>query len=315
MKIPTVKTKDLLSLADLTRDEILDLFSFTTSLKNDLASGMEHKHLSGRILAMIFEKSSTRTRVSFEVGTFQLGGNALFLDSNDIQIGRGETISDTAMVLSRYVDAIMIRTFSHDKVIELASNADIPVINGLSDKTHPCQALADFFSIYEIEKDLSKVKLSYIGDANNVSNSLMVGAAILGMDMSLACPREYSPGNAILEESQRYSAQTGAKIEVTSNINEALKNANFLYTDVWVSMGQESEMAAKKKALSKYKISKNTLKKCADNCLVMHCLPAHRGEEIDSDVMDSDRSIIFDQAENRLHVQKAVLCSLITGNM
>ncbi len=311
MKIPDIKSKDLITLTDLTRDELFDLFRFAAKLKIDHARGKEHDYLKGKTLAMIFEKSSTRTRVSFEAGIYQLGGKALFLDTNDIQVGRGETISDTAKVLSRYVDAIMIRTTLHEKVIDLANNAEIPVINGLSDTTHPCQALADFFSIYEMHNDFSKIKLAYIGDSNNVSNSLMIGASILGLDFSIACPKKYSPDKVLLKEARNHSAISGSKINVTHDIDEALKGANFLYTDVWVSMGQEKEIKERKKALAKYKISKKTLAKCAEDCLVMHCLPAKRGEEIDSDVMDSKRSIIFDQAENRLHAQKAIMCSLI----
>jgi ornithine carbamoyltransferase len=312
LKIPEIKSKDLIDITDFSRNEILDIFSLASKLKVGHARGKcRKKYLRGKSLAMIFEKSSTRTRVSFETGMYQLGGNALFLNSSDIQIGRGETMTDTAKVLSRYVDAIMIRTFAHDSVIELAKNADVPVINGLSDSAHPCQALADFFSIYEREPDFSKIKLAYIGDSNNVSNSLLLGAAILGINTSLACPAKYSTEKEILTQAGNYAKSTGAKIVITSDIDEALYNANFLYTDVWVSMGQEKELKPKKKALANYKISGDTLKKCAPGCLVMHCLPAHRGEEIDSEIMDSERSIIFDQAENRLHVQKAVLCSLI----
>ena len=311
MKIPKLKTKDLLSIADLSKDEIFDLFKFASKLKNDKKNTGRHKYLAGKTLGMIFEKSSTRTRVSFETGMFQLGGHALFLDSSTIQIGRGETIADTARVLSRYVDAIMIRTFSHSNVEILAENSDIPVINGLSDTTHPCQALADFFTIYERIEDLTKVKLFYIGDGNNVANSLILGAAILGMEISLACPKVFFPEKKILEKAEQLSYSSGAKITVTTNIDKAAKDANFIYTDVWVSMGQEKEFKRKKKILAKYKISEEVLAKCAPGCLAMHCLPAHRGEEIDSSVMDSDRSIIFDQAENRLHIQKAVLCALI----
>lgn len=311
MKIPDVKAKDLLTVSDLTKSELLNIFEFTARLKKYNANGTKHKFLPGKTLAMIFEKSSTRTRVSFETGMFQLGGHALFLDSNDIQIGRGETISDTAKVLSRYADAIMLRTFSHDKLIELAGSADIPVINGLSDSDHPCQAIADFFSIYEREKDFAKVKLMYIGDGNNVANSLLLGAAILGADISIACPEAYKPDNYFIDKADYLSRQSGATITITPDINKAAKGANFIYTDVWISMGEKKDLAKKKKALSRFKISKDILDKCAANCMVMHCLPAHRGEEIDSDVMDSKRSIIFDQAENRLHVQKAILCSLL----
>lgn len=311
LNIPTVKTKDLLSIADLSKDEIINIFKFAAKLKNLLLRGKKHNFLSGKTLAMIFEKSSTRTRVSFETGIYQLGGKALFLDTNDIQVGRGETIADTAKVLSRYVDAIMLRTFSHRNVEELAENADVPVINGLSDTTHPCQALADFFTIYERFNNLTGVKLFYIGDGNNVANSLILGAAILGMNISLACPEVYFPPKQVLEKAKRLSLNSGAQIIVTPDIATAAKDANFIYTDVWISMGQEKDEKMKKKILAKYKISREVLNKCADNCLVMHCLPAYRGQEIDSDVMDSDRSIIFEQAENRLHVQKAIMCALM----
>jgi ornithine carbamoyltransferase len=311
LKIPNLKTKDLLRISDLSKEEIINIFKFSSRLKKESKQNKNRKYLSGKTLGMIFEKSSTRTRVSFETGMFQLGGYALFLDSSDIQLGRGETIADTARVLSKYVDAIMIRTFSHANVEELALNANIPVINGLSDSAHPCQALADFFSIYERVEDFKKVKLFYIGDGNNVANSLLLGAAVLGMDISVACPKLCFPDKEIVEKARQIAFNSGAKITITDDINEAAKDANFIYTDVWVSMGQEKELKKKEKMLAKYKISQEILGKCATGCLVMHCLPAHRGKEIDSDVMDGDRSIILDQAENRLHVQKAVLCSLI----
>ncbi len=311
MKIPKLNTKNLLSIADFSKEEIISIFEFTSKLKKYLKHGRSHKFLSGKTLGMIFEKSSTRTRVSFETGIFQLGGHALFLDSSDIQIGRGETIADTARVLSKYVDAVMIRTFSHSNVEELAANAGIPVINGLSDQTHPCQALADLFTIYERAGDLTKVKLFYVGDGNNVANSLILGAAILGISFSAACPRIYFPDKEVLKKAGQLSLRSGAEINITPDIDEAARNADFIYTDVWVSMGQEKELKKKKKILSKYKITKELLGKCAPGCLVMHCLPAHRGEEIDSEVMDSDKSIIFEQAENRLHVQKAVMCALM----
>jgi ornithine carbamoyltransferase len=311
LKIPVLKTKDLLSIADFSKEEIISIFKFAAKLKKEIRHGRNHKYLSGKTLGMIFEKSSTRTRVSFETGIFQLGGHALFLDSSDIQIGRGETIADTAKVLSRYVDAIMIRTFSHSNVEELAVNADIPVINGLSDKTHPCQALADLFTIYERVNDLSKVKLFYIGDGNNVANSLILGASILGMRISAACPGIYFPDKEVLEKAEQLSLYSGAKINISADIKEAAQDADFIYTDVWVSMGQEKELKKKKKILAKYKISREILGNCAPGCRVMHCLPAHRGEEIDSEIMDSEQSIIFEQAENRLHVQKAVMCALM----
>ncbi len=311
MKPPSLKTSHLLSIADLSKDEMIALFKFSEQLKKDLKRRKSHKYLSNRSLAMIFEKSSTRTRVSFETGIYQLGGQPLFLSGSDIQIGRGETLSDTAKVLSRYVNGIMIRTFSDEKIAELAQNSDIPVINGLTDKHHPCQALADFFTIYEIEKKFAGIKITYIGDGNNVANSLMLGAAILGMDISIACPVKYNPDKEITEQAKTLAAISGSKIEITKDVDKAVSEANYIYTDVWVSMGQEKESVRKKKDLAKYKISMSLLGKCAPSCRIMHCLPAHRGEEIDSEVMDSKNSIIFEQAENRLHIQKAVMCALM----
>jgi ornithine carbamoyltransferase len=311
VKIPTLKTKDLLTVSDLSRDEIIALFKFTAKLKSDLKKGKHRDYLKKKSLAMIFEKSSTRTRVSFETGVTQLGGHALFLSGAEIQIGRGETISDTAKVLSRYVDCIMIRTFAHSTVVELAEKSDIPVINGLSDTFHPCQALTDFFTIYERDNDLSKSKLTYIGDGNNMANSLIMTAAVLGLNISVAAPRKYTPELEVIENAMKIASATGARIEITPDLDLAVKDANYIYTDVWVSMGQEKEAAEKIAELKDYKITKELLNKCAPGCLVLHCLPAHRGEEIDADVIDSDRSIVFDQAENRLHVQKAIMCALM----
>lgn len=311
MKIPALASKDLLSVTDLSREEILRLFQFAAHLKRDLKTGRMPRILDGKTLAMIFEKTSTRTRVSFEAGMFQLGGHALFLSSNDIQIGRGESIADTARVLSRYVDGIMIRTFSHDTITELARNASVPVINGLTDLFHPCQAFSDFFTIFEREKGFKGKKLAYVGDGNNMAHSLLQCAAILGMNISLACPREFQPQSAVMATAFQLSSQTGAKIEVSSDINLAVEGANYIYTDVWVSMGQEREAGKRKKAFAKYKITDSVLKRCAEGCAVMHCLPAHRGEEIDSEVLDSKLSIVFDQAENRLHLQKALMCALM----
>lgn len=311
MKVPTLQSKDLLTVTDLSAKEIIDLFKLAATLKADLKKGKNPNLLHRKSLAMIFEKSSTRTRVSFETGITQLGGHALFLSANDIQIGRGETISDTAKVLSRYVDCIMIRTFAHETAVELAQGADIPVINGLSDTHHPCQALADYFTIFERVKDMKNIKLTYIGDGNNMANSLLLTAAVLGLNIALASPEKYRLDSAVIEEARKISSKTGAEILITDDIDHAVKGANYIYTDVWVSMGQERDAAKKKKDLKKYKITASIMKKCAPDCRVMHCLPAHRGEEIDAEVIDSDRSIVFDQAENRLHLQKAVLCSLI----
>ncbi len=312
MKIPNINARHLLTVTDLTGPEIISLFRFTDHLKKTLREGKEHAYLKGKILAMIFEKRSTRTRVSFEAGIIQLGGHGIFLSSDDIQIGRGETIADTARVLSRYVNGIMIRTYSHDIIEELAANSAISVINGLTDTYHPCQALTDFFTIYERKRDLKGIKLTYVGDGNNMANSLLLGGSLLGVDVSVAAPKGYQPEKEIVRRSEELGAISGARIDVTDDIDRAVAEANYLYTDVWVSMGQEREAAAKKKALKKYKITARMLAKCAPGCLVMHCLPAHRGEEIDDDVIDSDRSIVFDQAENRLHMQKALMSALLS---
>ena len=313
MRIPKVRTKDLLTVSDLDRGEIMDIFQFTANLKRDAARGKHPDILHKKSLAMIFEKSSTRTRVSFETGVTQLGGHALFLDGNDIQLRRGETIVDTAKVLSRYVDGIMIRTYSHDNVVELAKSATIPVINGLSDEHHPCQALADFFTIYEREGGFKGMHLAYVGDGNNVANSLIQCAAILGVDISIACPKQYEPDPYTVDDARKVAAKSGSSIVITRDPEVAVKNANYIYTDVWISMGEEKKAAAKKKALSRYKITKELLSKGRADSKVMHCLPAHRNEEIEADVLDSGRSIVFDEAENRLHVQKAVMCVLM-GN-
>ncbi|MCP4135296.1 MAG: ornithine carbamoyltransferase [bacterium] len=311
MRIPKLKTNHLLTVMDLDKDEIIDLFNLAKKLKKDVKKRKCRNILKGQSLAMIFEKSSTRTRVSFETGMTQLGGHSLFLSADDIQLGRGETIADTARVMSRYVDGIMIRTFSHEEAQELAANSEIPVINGLTDSYHPCQTLTDYFTIYEREDDLKNVKLAYIGDGNNMANSLLLGAAILGTRITIASPKKYSPDLEVIETAYKISALSGAKIDVTDDIDKAVEGANYIYTDVWVSMGQEKEVAKRKKAFTKFKITKKLLEKCAPGCKVMHCLPAHRGEEIDADVLESDQSIVFDQAENRLHVQKAVMCALM----
>ncbi len=311
MKIPQVKTKDLLAVTDLSYDEIISIFKLTAKLKGDRKKGKRHRILRKKSLAMIFEKSSTRTRVSFEAGIYQLGGQALFLSSDDIQLGRGETFSDTANVLSRYVDCIMIRTDDHEKVVSLAREASIPVINGLTDSYHPCQALTDFFTMYEKSGSLKGLKLAYVGDGNNVANSLILAGAILGVNIAIASPKKYQPDISIVAEAYRLSSRSGATITITADIDEAVRGADYIYTDVWTSMGQEKEAARRRKAFAKYRITTEMLKKCNPGCMVMHCLPAHRGEEIDGDVIDSSQSIVFDQAENRLHVQKAVMCTLM----
>ena len=262
---------------------------------------------------MIFEKASTRTRVSFEVGMTQLGGHALFLSPNDLQIGRGETIADTARVLSRYVDGIMYRAFRRENVVELAQNASVPVINGLDDKEHPCQGIADLFTILEHRGSFKELKLAYVGDGNNVCNSLLLGAAIVGMDMTAACPSGYEPDAEILATARRIAKDSGSKIHVVADSVVAVQQADVVYTDVWVSMGQEKEKEQREKVFRPYQVNSKLLDHAKRDAVVMHCLPAHRGLEITDEVMDGPRSIVFDQAENRLHAQKAILSRLLAG--
>lgn len=301
-----LKTKDLLTVTDLNRDEIFQILKLSKSLKKK-----NKPLLKGKTLGMIFEKSSTRTRVSFEVGMFQLGGNAFFLNKNDIQLGRGETIQDTARVLSRYLDGILIRAYSHDEVVELAQYSDIPIINGLTDYLHPCQALSDFFTISEYKKSLNGIKLGFIGDGNNVAHSLLLTSAMLGVDISIASPSGYFIEDEIADHARDISKNTGSNIILTTDVKEAANNSDFLYTDVWVSMGQENEKNNKIKKFQDYRITKELLSMAKQDCFVMHCLPAHRGEEITDDVMDGSQSIIYKQAENRLHTQKAILSLII----
>jgi ornithine carbamoyltransferase len=261
---------------------------------------------------MIFEKSSTRTRVSFEVGMYQLGGHALFLSGNDLQIGRGETIWDTAQTLSRYLDGIMIRTFAHRKVVELARGATIPVVNGLTDLSHPCQALCDFQTIYEKKGTLEGLKIAYIGDGNNMVHSLMMGSAKLGMHMSIATPVGYEPDADIVRQTHANAAETGSRVVVCHDPKEAVADADIIYTDVWASMGQEAEQKEREIAFANYQVNDALVKYAKKDFLFMHCLPAHRGEEVSESVIDGAQSIIFDQAENRLHAQKAILAAIMS---
>lgn len=311
MGIPRIKAKHFLKDTDCSAAEILSLFNFAEKLKREIKKGKVHHHLKGQALGMIFEKSSTRTRVSFETGMFQLGGHALFLGRNDIQMGRGETVEDTAQVLSRYLNGIMIRTFKQSDVETLASCGSIPVINALTDDYHPCQSYADYFTIFEREKGFSGLKLAFIGDGNNVANSLLLTGAILGVDVSIASPKGYQVPASVVKEAQKIAELSGSVIDITTEVEKAAYGAQYLYTDVWASMGQEKETAKRKKALAKYKITMNLIRKCSPDAKVMHCLPAHRGEEVDENVLDSPHSIIFDEAENRLHIQKAIMCSLM----
>jgi len=292
-----------LSLYDFDPEELEGLLQRAKELKGKQRRGEVWRPLEGKTLAMIFEKPSTRTRVSFEVGMYQLGGHALYLGRGETQLGRGETIADTARVLSRYVDGIMIRTFSHRNVEELAANASVPVINGLSDLLHPCQILSDVFTIWEKLGRFEGVRVAYIGDGNNVANSWINGALRLGVQLRIACPQGYEPDQQILERALR----EGARVFLTHDPREAAEGAEVLYTDVWASMGQEAEREERLEVFRPYQLNRSLLELASPGALVMHCLPAHRGEEITDEVMDGPQSVVFDQAENRLHVQKAIL--------
>ncbi len=304
--------KDFISLHDCTKEEIDALLKLAIKLKDENKKGIAHHHLKGKTLGMIFTKSSTRTRVSFEVGMTQLGGYPLFLSSADIQLGRGETIYDTAKVLERYLDGIMIRTYSHQDVLDLAEHADIPVINALTDLLHPCQVLADLQTIYEHKGKLEGLKLAYVGDGNNMTNSLMYGCAKMGLDCSVATPKGYEPDSQVTELAKEDFKKSGAKLVITNDPVEAVKNADIIYTDTWVSMGQESEKAERIKLFADYQIDKKLASNANDDYVFMHCLPAYRGFEVSEDVIDGKHSIIFDEAENRLHAQKAVMVTLMS---
>lgn len=303
--------KDLLTLMDVSTEEILYLLDSAIELKKKHVNGEIVSSLKGKTLGMIFEKSSTRTRVSFEAGMMQLGGNALYLNGKDLQIGRGETIADTANVLSEYIDVIMIRTFEHEKVVELAKHASIPVINGLTDDFHPCQALADLLTIYEHKKTFKGLKTAYIGDGNNVAHSLMIACAKVGMDFTLACPEGYEPKEFIVKYAQETAKTTGATITVCHDPVAAAKDADALYTDVWTSMGQEEEAKERLAIFAPYQINEELVQYAKDDYLFLHCLPAHRGEEVTAGVIDGSRSFVFQQAGNRMHIQKALLQAIL----
>ena len=294
--------KHLLKLMDLSEKEIVEILNLADQLKYEKKNGIEHHILKGKSLGLIFEKSSTRTRVSFEVGMYDLGGTALFLSSRDLQIGRGEPVQDTARVLSRYLDGIMIRTFAQSEVEDLAKYGSIPIINGLTDYCHPCQVLADLMTIREHKGVLKGKKLCYIGDGNNMTNSLIVGGIKMGMEVSVACPNGYEPDAELM----KWAAENG-KFTCTESVLEAAKDADVLYTDVWASMGQEAEAEERKKIFKGYQINSDVMAVAHADAMVMHCLPAHRGEEITEDVLEAHADEIFDEAENRLHAQKAVL--------
>lgn len=302
-----LKGRSFLSLHDFSVEEIRYILDFAHYLKNKQKKGEPYQILKGKTLGMIFTKNSTRTRVSFEVGMYQLGGLALFLSSNNLQIGRGESIEDTARVLSRYLDGIMIRTYNHEDVIKLSEYSDVPVINGLTDLLHPCQVLADLMTIEEHRGQLQGKKLAYIGDGNNMAHSLMFGGAKTGMHVTIASPPGYEPDKKIVNLAKKDAKLTGSSIIVTNDIKEAAKDAHILYTDVWISMGQEEEAKKRIKDLGPYQINEELLKIASDEAIVLHCLPAHHGEEITEEVINGPHSLVFDEAENRLHAQKAIM--------
>ena len=297
--------RDFLQVPDLTARELEELFALTADMK---AGRYREKPLAGQTLAMVFTKSSTRTRVSFEVGTYQLGGHALFLSSRDLQLGRGEPIKDTARVLSRYVDGIMIRTFAHADVEELAEHATVPVINGLTDYLHPCQILADVFTVQEAIGGWQGKTVAWVGDGNNVVNSWLHAAAVLGFELRLACPEGYEPAREIFER-----AQQGANVSMHEDPEDAVRGAHVVNTDVWASMGQEGEADARSLAFKGYTVDAALMKLAAPDAIFLHCLPAHRGEEVSDEVIEGPQSRVFDQAENRMHVQKALLAKLMGG--
>jgi len=298
--------KHLLKLYDLSKEEITSLLNLADQLKYEHKNGIEHKRLKGKTLAMIFTKSSTRTRVSFETGMYQLGGYPMFLSSNDLQLGRGEPIKDTARVLSRYVDGIMIRTYKQSDVEELAKYSSVPVINGLTDYAHPCQVLADLMTVREIKGSFKGLKLCYIGDGNNMANSLVAGCVKMGIKISLACPSGYTPDEMLVN----WGKEQGL-LELTSDPIAAAAGADVIYTDVWASMGQEAEAEERKRIFKGYCVNDEVMKAAKKDAMVLHCLPAHKGEEITEEVFESHANEIFQQAENRMHIQKAILVELM----
>lgn len=307
--------KDLISLHDLTAEEVKEILELGIKLKAEQKAGKEHHILKGKTLGMIFTKSSTRTRVSFEVGMTQLGGYPLFLSSNDIQLGRGETIYDTAKVLERMLDGIMIRTFAHQDVLDLAEHANIPVINALTDLLHPCQVLADLMTTYEHKGRLEGLKLAYIGDGNNMAHSLMYGCAKAGMNCAIATPDDakYQCDSEVIANAKDDFKKSGKELILTNDPVEAIKNADVVYTDTWVSMGMEAEKAERQKLFMPYQVNGELMKHAASDAIFMHCLPAYRGYEVTEEVIDGEQSVVFDEAENRLHAQKAVMVKLMAN--
>ena len=307
----SLRGRDLLSLKDLSKQEMELIFDTAHLLKTQSKMGKFPHLLEGKTLAMLFQKTSTRTRVSFETGMVQLGGHALFLSQNDLQLKIGETILDTARVLSRYVDGIMARVFEHQDILDLAQGAEVPVINGLSDFTHPCQGLTDLFTIWEHQGALPGLTLAYVGDGNNVAHSLVFAGTKFGMHVRLGTPSHYRPANEVIMAAQEFCKVTGGSLEIFEDPRQAVQGADIVYTDTWVSMGQEKEKEERLRTFRPYQLSAELLHFAKEGALVMHCLPAHRGLEIADEVMDGPQSVIFDQAENRLHVQKAILALLL----
>ena len=305
------KKRDLLTLADYTSEEIQVILDVALQLKKMHKKGIPTLYLKGKTLGMIFQKASTRTRVSFEVGMYQLGGQAIFLSSSDMQLERGESIADTARVLSRYLDGIMIRTFKQSYVEEMAEYADIPVINGLTDLTHPCQALADLLTIMEHKGKLKGLKLAYIGDGNNIAHSLLITSSKVGMDICVATPKGYEPDKMIVMIAKEEADKNGSAVIISDDPVDAVKDADVVVTDVWTSMGQENEANDRAKVFKDYQVNLKLVSNAKPDFIFLHCLPAHRGEEVTSDVIDGVHSVMWDEAENRLHVQKAVLTLLI----
>ena len=309
-----MKKLDYLTGDELTAAQTLDLIEKALRRKKEAAERKPHPALAGKNFALLFEKQSTRTKVSFEAGLFQLGANAIFLSPGDTQLGRGESPADSARVLSEYVDGIIVRTYEHARVEEIASNASVPVINALTDLHHPCQALADFLTIREHYGDLENLKLAYMGDGNNVLHSLLILGALLGVNISAACPKGYWPDSSVLEQARNLAKKSNAKIEVTEDIKEACAKAAVIYTDVWTSMGQEAESQRRRRILASYQVKDELFRHAREDAVFMHCLPAHRGEEVTKRVMDGPRSIVFKQAGNRLHAQKILLQILAGGS-
>jgi ornithine carbamoyltransferase len=301
--------KDFIEIHDYGADEVRQIFELARDIKKNPQRYRDA--LAGKTLAMIFEKSSTRTRVSFEAGMFQLGGHALFLSSRDIQLGRGEPIYDTAKVLSRYVDGIMARTFSHKTVTDLAEYSSVPVINGLTDLSHPCQAMTDYFTAWEHLGDLKGKKIAYVGDGNNMAHSLLFGAPKMGMHIAVATPGGYAPDPMVVAQAKADSDHAGTKITITTSIDEAVKDADIVETDVWASMGQEAEAQKRQRDFEGWQVGSRVMSLAKPSAIFMHCLPAHRGEEVAAEVIDSPQSVIYDEAENRLHVQKAIMVALM----